>query len=374
MWYHGCGESRTQRLGSRFADVVPPRGFDVNASTHLNPDEKPSGGSRPRVVGRSPAIRRLEAVIARVGRTDCTVLVAGETGSGKEEVVRALHAAGSRAAQPFVAVNCASIVGPLAESQLFGHEQGSFTGAGGSTPGVFRAAHRGILFLDEIGELPLDIQPKLLRALELREVVPLGATRPERVDVQVIAATNRDLHRDVGAGRFREDLLYRLNTIHVTVPPLRDRREDIPLFAAHFAAECAARLDHPGWTLPDEAMRRFMEHSWPGNVRELRQTILRIAIFEDRLDEILDEMAGQRPPASGTMALKPEAEPTPETFNLGELRRGAVRRALAATAGHYGRAAALLGVSARTMTKLVAEACPGTVAKRGRRPRIPLPR
>ncbi|MFM8497310.1 MAG: sigma 54-interacting transcriptional regulator, partial [Planctomycetia bacterium] len=170
-------------------------------------------------------MHQLEAAIARVGRVDCSVLITGETGSGKEEVARAIHATGARSKHPFVAINCAGIVSTLAESLLFGHEKGSFTGADETSTGAFRAAEGGILFLDEIGELPLDLQPKLLRALELREVAPVGATRPVKVDVQVIAATNRDLHREVAVGRFREDLLNRLNTIHITVPPLRDRRE-----------------------------------------------------------------------------------------------------------------------------------------------------
>lgn len=329
----------------------------------------------PRLVGSSPAIRRLEEAVARVGRVDCPVLLTGETGSGKDEAARAIHAAGSRAARPFVAINCAGIVGTLAESLLFGHQKGSFTGADETTTGAFRAADGGILFLDEIGELSIDLQPKLLRALELREVVPVGATRPVKVDVQVIAATNRDLHREVAAGRFREDLLYRLNTIHLVVPPLRERRDDIPQFAAHFAADCAERFDRPGWTLPDEAIRRFMEHSWPGNVRELRQTILRIAIFEDRLEEILDELTAVRPVGEPSAAPFPESTlASSETFNLHDLRRDAVRRALVATSGHYGRAAVLLGVSAKTMTKFAAEACPETVAKRGRRRRKRLPR
>ena len=320
-------------------------------------------------------MHRLEEAIVRVGHVDCPVLLTGETGSGKDEAARAIHAAGSRAAGPFVAVNCAGIVGTLAESLLFGHEKGSFTGADEATTGAFRAANGGILFLDEIGELAIDLQPKLLRALELREVVPVGAMRPVKVDVQVIAATNRDLHREIAAGRFRDDLFYRLNTVHVVVPPLRQRREDIPRFAVHFAADCATRFDRPGWTLPDKAIRRFMDYSWPGNVRELRQTIMRIAIFEDRLDEILDGLSATRHTASSSAPAS--AEPSPvasETFNLGELRRDAVRRALAATDGHYGRAAALLGISAKTMTKLAAEACPGKEAKRGRRRRQPLPR
>jgi DNA-binding NtrC family response regulator len=163
--------------------------------------------------------------------------------------------------------------------------------------------------------------------------------------------------------------------VHLTVPPLRDRRDDIPLFVAHFMADCARRFERPGWTLPNAAIRRFVDHSWPGNVRELRQTILRIAIFEDRLEEILDEMEAQRVAVPPAALSAPDPSPAnPETFNLDELRRDAVRRALAATAGHYGRAAALLGVSAKTMTKFAAEARPGAVAKRGRRPRKPLPR
>jgi len=320
-------------------------------------------------------MHRLEDAIARVGRVDCPVLITGETGSGKDEAARAIHAAGSRAKRPFVAINCAGIVGTLAESLLFGHEKGSFTGADETTTGAFRAADGGILFLDEIGELALDLQPKLLRVLELREVVPVGATRPLKVDVQVIAATNRDLHREAATGRFRDDLLYRLNTIHIVVPPLRDRCDDIPLFAAHFAADCAQRFDRPGWTLSDEAIQRFMEHSWPGNVRELKQTVLRIAIFEDRLEEILDELTAVRPVVEPSAAPSPESTPaSSETFNLNELRRDAVRRALAATDGHFGRAAALLGVSAKTMTKFAAEVYPGKQAKRGRRRRKPLPR
>jgi transcriptional regulator with GAF, ATPase, and Fis domain len=345
-----------------------------SATSSKSPLPAPSNHVR-RIVGTSPAIHRLEQAIARVGHVDCPVLLTGETGSGKDEAARAIHTAGSRAGRPFVAINCAGIVGTLAESLLFGHEKGSFTGADETTTGAFRAADGGILFLDEIGELSLDLQPKLLRVLELREVVPVGATRPVKVDVQVIAATNRDLTREVAAGRFREDLLYRLNTVHVVVPPLRDRREDIPLFAAYFAADCAERLGRPGWLMPDKAIRRFMDHSWPGNVRELRQTVLRIAIFEDRLDEILDELTATRTVAEPSVAAAPEFPPVcPETFNLHELRCDAVRRALAATAGHYGRAAALLGVSAKTMTKFAAEVCPEQQAKRGRRRRKPLPR
>jgi DNA-binding NtrC family response regulator len=335
------------------------------------------------------------------------VLVTGETGCGKEEVARAIHAASPRRDRPFVAVNCGGLVSSLAESQLFGHEKGAFTGAAGPTRGVFRAADGGIVFLDEIGELPLELQPKLLRVLQLSEVTPVGSTDVHPIDVQVIAATNRDLEAAVKAGEFREDLLYRLNTIHLAVPPLRARAADIPRFVAHFADHFAREYVRPAWR-PDAAMlERFVRHPWPGNVRQLAQTIQRLYVFEDRIDEVLDEVfaapataptvASGASPASAAALAPAEAErpePTDEpeaaalaaeswtqrgadpavpVYNLDELRRLAVRQALAATEGHRGKAAELLGVSLNTMTRLVAEHCPEASAKRGR-PVAPKPR
>jgi DNA-binding NtrC family response regulator len=344
------------------------------------------------VVGEAEVMRLLEQAIVRVGAFDCPVLVTGETGCGKEEVARAIHAAGTRAGRPFVAVNCGAIVSSLAESQFFGHARGSFTGADASTAGAFRAADGGILFLDEIGEMPLDLQPKLLRVLQQREVTPVGATRPIPVDVQVIAATNRDLAVEVAAGRFREDLFYRLNVIHLTIPPLRARRDDIPRFVEHFTRHFAAVYALPVWQ-PDAAMlSRFVNFAWPGNVRQLAQTIQRVAIFADQVETILDETfaapipaprmparvseASLAPPRDNPAAVGPGPAPDnsvaagPEAllpvFHLDELRRLAVRQALAAAEGHRGRAARLLGVSPNTMTKLVAEACPGEQAARGR--------
>ena len=345
-----------------------------------------------RVVGEAEVMRLLEQAIVRVGAFDCPVLVTGETGCGKEEVARAIHAAGARASRPFVAVNCGAIVSTLAESQLFGHARGSFTGADASTAGAFRAADRGILFLDEIGEMPLDLQPKLLRALQQREVTPVGATRPIPVDVQVIAATNRDLAVEVAAGRFREDLFYRLNVIHLSIPPLRARRDDIPRFVEHFSRHFAATYGLPVWQPDAATLSRFIDFAWPGNIRQLSQTIQRVAIFADQADSILDETFAAAAPATCLPSAVPEASPTvsgdisaavgagpapdnsvaagPETllpvFHLDELRRLAVRQALAAAEGHRGRAARLLGVSPNTMTKLVADACPGEQAARGR--------
>ena len=337
-----------------------------------------------RVVGEAEVMRLLEQAIVRVGAFDCPVLVTGETGCGKEEVARAIHASGSRASRPFVAVNCGAIVSTLAESQLFGHARGSFTGADASTAGAFRAADGGILFLDEIGEMPLDLQPKLLRALQQREVTPVGATRPIPVDVQVIAATNRDLAVEVAAGRFREDLFYRLNVIHLSIPPLRARRDDIPRFVAHFSRHFAAIYGLAVWQPDAATLARFVDFAWPGNVRQLAQTIQRVAIFADQVEAILDETFAASPPdlrmpaAPRDIPAAVGAGPAPDApagavpeaslpiLQLDELRRLAVRQALAAAVGHRGRAALLLGVSPNTMTKLVAEACPGEQAARGR--------
>ena len=352
-----------------------------NAGTAGAASAARSGADWPRLVGRSESVRHLEQAIERVGAFDCPVLVTGETGCGKEEVARAIHAAGTRAGRPFVALNCGGIVATLAESLLFGHSRGAFTGADTATSGAFRAADGGILFLDEIGELPLDLQPKLLRALQQREVTPVGSTRPVSVDVQVIAATNRDLEAEVAAGRFREDLFYRLNTIHLSVPPLRARREDIPAFVTHFAAHFAARFRLPQWRPDAVTMQRFMAHSWPGNLRELAHTIQRVYILEDEIDAVLDATfsgSGSRPapspsaPAPVAITLAPTADdPVLPLLDLDRLRQIAVRQAMSATAGHRGKAAKLLGVCPNTMTKLVAQACPDSSSPRGRR-RAPL--
>jgi DNA-binding NtrC family response regulator len=346
-----------------------------------------------RLAGESDAFRLLEAAIERVAAFECAVLVTGETGCGKEEVARAIHAASPRRDGPFVAINCGGLVSSLAESQLFGHEKGAFTGATGPTRGAFRAADGGIVFLDEIGELPLDLQPKLLRVLQRNEVTPVGSTDVHPIDVQVIAATNRDLEATASAGEFREDLLYRLNTIHLAVPPLRARAADIPRFVAHFSDHFAREYGRPAWR-PDAAMlERFVRHSWPGNVRQLAQTIQRLYVFEDRIDAVLDEAfaapataaprasaaapAQQEEPDAASLTVETRttsgADPAVPVYNLDELRRLAVRQALAATEGHRGKAAELLGVSLNTMTRLVTEHCPEASAKRGR-PVAPKPR
>ncbi|MCE9629723.1 MAG: sigma-54 dependent transcriptional regulator [Planctomycetia bacterium] len=332
-----------------------------------------------RMTGGANSIHRLEAAIRRVAEFECTTLITGETGCGKEEVARAIHAAGPRRDKPFISVNCAGIPAAIAESQLFGHEKGSFTGASGPARGAIRSADGGVVFLDEIGDMPPDLQPKLLGFLERREVTPVGSSQSEPVDVMVIAATNRHLESAVAEGAFREDLLYRLNTVHLVVPPLRDRSDDIPRFVAHFSAHYAARYGQPPWVPGPATLARFVEHDWPGNVRQLAQTIQKLYVFADTREAVLDEVLGkpaarERPPGGtadrGGMPAGPEA--AVKTFNLRELRRRTVREALEATEGHFAKAARLLGVCPNTMTKLVAEACPERVA--GRTARSPRPR
>jgi DNA-binding NtrC family response regulator len=339
----------------------------------------------PRLESVSAAMRHLEESISRVAEFQCPVLVTGETGCGKEEVARAIHAAGPRRDKPFVAINCGGLVATIAESQLFGHEKGAFTGAQGPSLGGFRAAHGGVLFLDEIGEMPVELQPKLLRVLQRGDVTPVGSSEDHRVDVQVIAATNRDLDTEVEAGNFREDLYYRLTTVHLSVPPLRARADDIPRFIEHFAAFFAYEYDRPLWQPDADLLERLVRYAWPGNVRQLAQTIQRAYIFEDRIDRVMDELLASGAGDATAVATVTEAADSPPlappepveqlvpVFNLDELRRLAVRQALVKTEGHRGRAAELLGVSLNTMTRLVAECCPEITARAGRK-RVVKPR
>jgi len=319
-------------------------------------------------VGESPAALALERALRLAARTESTLLISGETGCGKEEIARAVHAHGPRAEGPFVAINCGAMAATLIESQLFGHEKGSFTGAVGPTRGIFRAAEGGIVFLDEIGEMPLDLQPRLLRVLQQREVTPVGSTESFPVDVQVIAATNRNLAADVRVGKFREDLFYRLNTIELAVPPLRDRAADIPLFIDHFRLFFAAKFGVEPWRPDAATVDRFLRYRWPGNVRQLAQVMERVYVFNAPPVLPADDLAAAPPPAVALPALPvPLDNPLP-VVNLDELRRLAVRQALAMTEGHKGRAAQLLGVHLNTMTRLVEEAMPEASRRRaGRR-------
>jgi DNA-binding NtrC family response regulator len=218
---------------------------------------------------------RVVEQIQRLQGNDLTVLITGESGTGKELVARAIHVGSLRSAAMFLPYNCTTTGRDLADSQLFGHRRGSFTGAVSDQPGLARSAAGGTLFLDEIGDLPLDVQPKLLRFLEQREIMPIGETRPQRVDVRVLAATNADLEQRVAEGKFREDLYYRLSVIRIHVPPLRDRREEIPHLSTYFLREASERLGKPDIQLSSETLDVFSQYWWPGNVRQLKNEIQR---------------------------------------------------------------------------------------------------
>jgi len=321
----------------------------------------------------------IEEAIKRIARFECPVLITGETGVGKDEVARAIHAAGPRHGRPFVTVNCGGLVNSLADSQLFGHEKGAFTGATSAALGAFRTAAGGTVFLDEIGEMPIDLQPRLLHVLQHHVVVPVGASREHPLDVHVVAATNRSLPAEIRRGAFREDLFHRLNAFELAIPPLRKRSPEIPAFIAHFSAHFAAKYQLPLWRPSAELLGRFVRHSWPGNIRQIAQTIQRIYVFHDSVDEVLREVfdaeqTRAQPPA-GAATSPPEAdglEPGPLEFNLAELRRRTVRRAMAHTGGRRAITARLLGVSPNTLTKLVAEACPAIPPRtKTRSPRLP---
>jgi two-component system, NtrC family, nitrogen regulation response regulator NtrX len=235
--------------------------------------------SRFAMVGTSPALQAVRDLIAKVGPTSARVLITGDNGTGKELVARALHEASPRRDRPFVEVNCAAIPSELIESELFGHMKGSFTGAFADRAGKFEQADGGTLFLDEVGDMSLSAQSKLLRVLQEGVVTRIGGSKPIQVDVRVLAATNKDLDIEIAEGRFREDLLYRLNVVPIDVPPLRERTEDIPALVAFFAEQLASSAGVPGRKFADDAVRRLRSRSWPGNIRELRNAVERALIL-----------------------------------------------------------------------------------------------
>ena len=231
------------------------------------------------IIGASPVFKEALRQVEVVAPTDATVLLHGETGAGKERFARAVHRLSARRARPFITVNCAAIPTGLLESELFGHERGAFTGALAQKLGRFELAHQGTLFLDEIGDLPLELQPKLLRVLQEQAFEPVGSARSRQVDVRLVAATNRDLAQLMAAGQFRADLYYRLHVFPITVPPLRQRSEDIPLLVHHFVRHYARQLRKRLDTIPAEAMEALVRYQWPGNVRELQNVIERAVIL-----------------------------------------------------------------------------------------------
>jgi two-component system, NtrC family, response regulator PilR len=304
---------------------------------------------RRHLVGSSRAMQQLYEMVARVADTRTNVLIQGESGTGKELVARAIHDQSERREQPFVAVNCGAIPENLLESELFGHVKGAFTGAVQSKPGLFETAHRGTLFLDEIGELPPALQVKLLRVLQDRAVRRVGGTSDHQVDVRIVAATNRRLEEEVAAGRFREDLYYRLNVIQIGLPPLRERPEDIPLLVQHFVERYASEVGKAVRGFSDAALERLAGHAFPGNVRELENLVER-AVALSTSETIGPESL---PPSVLEPASKAAAPKLPlEGSNLdslvNEFERGLLEEALRQARGVKKRAAGLLGISFRS--------------------------
>ena len=297
------------------------------------------------LVGRSAAMRQLYDLIRQVASVDATVLIEGETGTGKELVARAIHAESHRRDGPFVAVNCAGLTDSILASQLFGHRRGAFTGAVDDHQGLFEAAHGGTIFLDEIGDVSAAVQTSLLRVLQEREILRLGETKPRAVDVRIIAATHHDLARDAAAGTFRSDLLYRIRVARVSLPPLRERREDIPALASTFVAEARATTGKPLEAIADTALARLMAHTWPGNVRELRSAIEYAAI---RCGGAVIEAADLPPEVAAATSPVLAARSAP----LAETR---LREALREARGNRSVAARLLGVSRSTFYRRLSE-------------------
>jgi formate hydrogenlyase transcriptional activator len=273
-------------IADSIAEVDGYRGNATMTGTLYSPDEpilrKPERAQPSfleTIVGRRGGLRAILSEVVAVAPTNVTVLITGETGTGKEVIARAIHELSPRRSRNLVKVNCAAMPAGLLESELFGHERGAFTGAFTSHVGRFALADRGTLFLDEIGDMPLELQPKILRVLQEREFEPVGSTRTTRVDVRVVAASNRDLRQMVRNSEFREDLFYRLNIFPISLPPLRERKADIPEFVRYFVRQFATSMDKTIDTIPPETMRSLVRYSWPGNIRELQNYIARGVIL-----------------------------------------------------------------------------------------------
>jgi DNA-binding NtrC family response regulator len=339
--------------------VVIERALEARALRVANKTLAAERALGRRIVGDSRPMRRLLDATARVASRDVTVLVRGETGTGKEFVAHLLHAQSARASRPLVRFNCAAIPADLAEAELFGHVKGAFTGAVGTRRGFFAEADGGTLVLDEVGELPLAVQAKLLRALQEGEIQPVGSGRVEKVDVRVVASTNRDLVAEAKAGHFREDLYYRLAVVELVVPPLRDRLDDVPALAAEFARRYGDKFGLPTLTLEPALVSALCAAPWPGNVRQLENTIARLAaLAHDSTLTAADflEQRGHEAPASAPLAVAAASEeelPAEGGPSLREqveaFERGVIARALAATGGNQSEAARRLGTSRVTL-------------------------
>ena len=332
--------------GGAFDYIAKPFDLDVmiDAIERAEAARRDEGGEaasedmpETEMIGNTAAMVEIYKMIARVAPTDATVIIEGETGTGKEVVARMIWRNSLRAAQPFAAVDCGSIAPSLLESDLFGAVRGAYTGADRDRTGVFEAAHRGTVFLDEIGDIDGNFQLALLRFLENHEIRPVGAARPKDVDVRVLVATNRDLQRQVEEKKFREDLWYRLNTVRISIPPLRERRADVPLLARFFANKYNTRYQREV-KLMDSGVQALKDYTWPGNVRQLQHLVERLVILAERID-------GETV-ASALISMDSRERPV-ET--LADAEEEQIRRVIAATGGNKSKAAQVLGIERKTL-------------------------
>lgn len=342
------------------ADVLGPL-LDQAVSDARRANGQPAGDMVPPIVGVSLAMEEVRRFVARVGPSEETVAISGETGTGKEVVARHIHLASPRSEKPFVALNAACVPRELFESELFGHKQGAFTGATADRRGLFREAEKGTLFLDEVAELPFDLQAKLLRALEARRIRPVGESREIPVDVRIVAATNRDLWTEVSGGRFREDLYFRLQVFPLVIPPLRERREDIVPLAEHLLGRVGT-----GAVLTPDAEQALVSHHWPGNVRELLNVLRRASLFADgkRVDgDLMRRMIAASvfahssavPPTSPAPVRDRGSQPGralgSSVTSLADMERQHIEQVLEEMGGNVTRAAVALGIDRRTLQR-----------------------
>ncbi|MCG5510557.1 sigma-54-dependent transcriptional regulator [Ectothiorhodospira lacustris] len=358
---YGSMDSAVQALKSGAFDFVS-KPVDLNILRDLvdsalklgKPENNTASGRSPparedHLLGNAPAMRQLKSTILKLARSQAPVYILGESGSGKERVAREIHRQGPRVDRPFVPVNCGAIPAELMESEFFGHLKGSFTGAVADKQGLFHAAQGGTLFLDEVAELPLHMQVKLLRAIQERAIKPIGAAHEAALDVRILSASHKDLSREVQAGRFRQDLFYRLNVIELRVPPLRERREDLPHLAEHILSKLAARWQEPPRRLSPEATQSLMTYNYPGNVRELENILERAATLCDsdtiQAEDLQLPGSGSAPPTAPLAAehLKPLEQ------RLAQQEKQALLAALEQAGGHDTAAAQLLGLTPRQM-------------------------
>lgn len=307
------------------------------------------GDGLANMIGQCSAMRQVFEKIRLVADTNSTVLIIGESGTGKELVARAVHSNSPRQQKPFLPVNCAAIPETLIESELFGHEKGAFTGASAKRDGLFQAARGGTLFVDEIGEMQIGLQSKLLRAIETKKIMPVGSTREIDVDVRLVAATNRDLQKRVEQGEFREDLYYRLKVVELRLPPLRERREDIPLLVRLFIDQLAAENNRPVKDISVEAIEALKAYDWPGNVRELRNTLESIIVLCLREQIGIDDLP---PHISGARPIQSVIQPG---MTMEEIEKEAIRRTLQQFDGHRAQTAESLAISVRTLHRKIKE-------------------